>query len=128
MLALVMAILWMPLAVHCEIESLLGVELCHFAEDAAADHDSDKSHTGCDECSVCLSAKGTPQFGIKLDVPKVAILPTISPSPPSAVDLSDLAPVVSYGASPPGPDETLPHVCLLMSRTALPVRAPSFAS
>lgn len=128
MLALVMAVLWMPLAMHCEIESLLGVELCHFAEDAAADHDSDQPHTGCDDCSVCLSAKGTPQVGIRFDVPEVAILPSISPWPPSAADLLNLVPVVSYGASPPGPDDTLPHVCLLTSRTALPVRAPSFAS
>lgn len=127
-LALVLAILWMPLAVHCEIESLLGVELCHFTADAADDHDSNQPHTGCDECSMCLSAKGTPQFGIKLDVPKVALLPAVSPWPPALTDFSVLVPIASYGTAPPGPEEILPNVCLLMSRTALPVRAPSFAS
>jgi hypothetical protein len=123
-LSIVLALLWMPLAAHCEIETLLGVELCHHAD---ADHETDAAHTGCDDCSLCQSAKVGLHFGIKLEL-KPAIFLVLSPWPPPNAGLSARIDAPPDIPSPPGPDAILPNVCLLTSRTSLPVRAPSLVS
>jgi hypothetical protein len=48
-LSVVLALLWVSLAAHCEIEKLLDVELCHHVD---ADHESDAGDTDCDDCSL----------------------------------------------------------------------------
>ena len=124
-LSVVLALLWVPLAAHCEIERLIDVELCHHAD---TDHASDSEDTGCDDCSLCQSAKVGPQFRIRLGDLKPAFVAVLSPWPPSCVH--GFAPIESpqITPSPHAGGSVLPHVCLLTSRTSLPVRAPSLAS
>jgi hypothetical protein len=124
-LSVVLALLWVPLAAHCEIERLIDVELGHHAD---TDHASDSEDTGCDDCSLCQSAKVGPQFRIKLGDLKPAFVAVLPPWPPSGFQGSVPIESPQITPSPHAGDSVLPHVCLLTSRTSLPVRAPSLAS
>ena len=124
-LSVVLALLWVPLAAHCEIERLFEVELCHHAE---ADHGSDVGETSCDDCSLCQSAKVCPHFSVKIGDLRPAFLAVLSPWPPLRLDRSALIGSPPLSILPPAADFVLPHAGLLTSRTSLPVRAPSLAS
>jgi len=124
-LSVVLALLWVSLAAHCEIEKLFDVELCHHVD---ADHESDAGDTDCDDCSLCQSAKTGLHFRIKLGDLKPALLAILSPWPPLSVHCSALIESPQSTPLPSASDSVFPHVCLLTSRTSLPVRAPSLAS
>lgn len=124
-LSVVLALLWVPLAAHCEIERLFEVELCHHAD---ADHGSDVGDTSCDDCSLCQSAKVSLHFSVRIGDLKPAFLAILSPWPPQSVHRPALIESPPRSFLPPASDFVLPHACLLTSRTSLPVRAPSLAS
>ena len=120
-----LALLWVPLGAHCEIEKLFDVELCHQVD---ADHESDADDTDCDNCSLCQSAKIGMHFRIKLGDLKPAFLAVCSPWPPLNVHWSALIESPQSTPLPSASDSVFPNVCLLTSRTSLPVRAPSLAA
>jgi len=124
-LSVVLALLWVPLAAHCEMERLFEMELCHHAD---ADHGSDVGDTSCDDCSLCQSAEVSLHLSVKIGGLKPAFLAVLSPWPPPSVHRSALFGSPPRSFSPPAADFVLPHAGLLTARTSLPVRAPSLAS
>jgi hypothetical protein len=116
------AFLWLPASVHCQIESLSGFELlqCHVASAS-----QDANDHGCDENDCCLVEQtdycpGTSRVVNLFPVAlwSVFFLPMEIAASSPAVALSN--PVTS----PPFLIKSWPF----LSRTALPVRAPSSVS
>lgn len=115
------AFLWLPAFGHCQLESLTGLEFLQCKEDVAGAHSSAQDCTGC--CAVEKSLFRTSQA--RLSTPQPDLFPifftallTAEPEQPSTGDW------LEQTSAPP----ELPQCWHFLSRTALPVRAPSFAS
>lgn len=116
------AFLWLPASVHCQIESLSGIELLQCA--ASCSSQSADDH-GCAENDCCLVEKaGYYTSGCRLA--KLSILATpallfLQPeiSTPATESLVSFRPA----AAPSFPIKSWPF----LSRAALPARAPSSA-
>jgi len=115
------ALLWLPAFAHCQLESLTGLEFLQCAEAAPA---SPAPAQDCNDCCAVEKSHFRAEHH-RLSVPLPDLLPvffTVSLTPDAARrpqgDLTDLT------AAPPG----LPQSWQFVSRTALPVRAPSFVS
>jgi len=120
---LALAVLWLPVSVHCQLEQLPGLEFlsCCTHEDTAPHEDDDCEG---DACAVVES-------GLYKSEERQASLPAPElQSSPSPVSASETIPPVA-GASGPVPSTTPPelsHIWQFSLRAALPVRAPSLAS
>jgi hypothetical protein len=121
MLTVLLAVAWMPLAGHCQIEHVTGLQ---FLRCAPADADGAPCSPA-DGGSCCSWESGQyhlPESQPLVAVPLVAVVPLLQPVAeswtPAECGLQDLT------EAPPGP----PEPWQFSSRAALPVRAPSIAS
>ena len=123
MTVLTMLALWLPATNHCRLEQIPGLSflVCCDHEAAAPHQDNDCDTDGCAQFENGLykvddarAVAVVPAF-----VGAVFLLPTVEQTPPPPPLLSDFSTV----ASP-----ELPGTWQFSFRTALPPRAPSFAS
>jgi hypothetical protein len=119
-----LALLWVPLAVHCQLESIPGLEFLKC--DPCADENCRMPSSGCceDDCTSVESGH------YKVDDPSIVILPPTFLALPFAI--ADIAPAPS-AEEPAANDYTvapleLARIWQFSFRTALPPRAPSLAS
>jgi hypothetical protein len=115
------AFLWLPASVHCQIESLPGFEFLHCEVGSAAAHNPGQDCNDC--CSVEKLQYCSGEIRIAIPLPDLISLPFMPATDPVVVPpaVSD----IRLSTTIP-PD--LPHRWQFLSRTALPVRAPSSAS
>ena len=121
MLILLMALLWVPITAHCELESLPGLEFLRC--DSQSDHSSEESKGCGDQC--CQVESG--HYHIprnQLTAPAALLLVTLDLINDSQAAVS---PVPCPGLQTASPPE-LRVTWQFISRAALPVRAPSLAS
>jgi hypothetical protein len=117
------AFLWLPVSAHCRLETVPGFEfLACLTEGTCHDNkSSDRGDSGC--CAVEKSQYKTQQPRLTLRSPE--LLPTsFAPIGDAANTLPAEGSVGILTAAPPELRTTWQFV----SRTALPVRAPSIAS
>jgi hypothetical protein len=121
--ALVLAIFWLPVSVHCQLEEmpLLDFLSCCPHEETAP-HEDDECEG--DACAVVESGHyKTEERRVSLPDPTVefpSIVSLVSIAPPSLGSLL----AVATSVAPPG----LSHNWRFQQRAALPPRAPSLAS
>jgi len=115
------ALLWWPASVHCQLETVPGFEFL------SCETDSSTSHGTSDDCDNCCAVEKA-QYRIdnaKLSIPTPQLLPVLFVS---IIDTEPALPEETccglLTAAPPD----LPKSWNFRSRTALPVRAPSFVS
>jgi hypothetical protein len=115
------AFLWLPASVHCQLESVSGLE---FLQCSAA---SDSSHNPGQDCDECCAVEKSHYLsgGIRLTAPAPVSLPLLLP--PAAELIMDL-PVATDSLLTADIPPDLPRRWQFLSRTALPARAPSLAS
>lgn len=113
------ALLWLPVSAHCQLEAVPGFEFLHCQE--ATSSATPKDCSGC--CAVEKSQYKTEQLRFNLSAPDV--LPDLTPAVEPTVRA--LPAEVSRGILTAAPPE-LVQSWHFLSRTALPVRAPSLAS
>jgi hypothetical protein len=122
-LSVLLALAWVPLMAHCQLESITGLELlrCQSAGETSA---PGSSH--CDDESCCTWESGqyhSPQNQPLISSPVHAVASPLALSVPDHSLPAD--PGVSVlTAAPP----EIPNAWQFSLRAALPVRAPSFAS
>jgi hypothetical protein len=121
-LTLLLAVAWMPLSVHCQIESITGFSAlqCSSSEQGAP---VGNSHCDGDLCCAWESGHYTlPSGQPTVPPPLLALLPLVPVLPPLPAE-SQLLPetAVEHHSPPPKPWQ-------VSQRAALPVRAPSLAS
>ena len=123
MTALVLAVLWLPVSVHCQLEQLPGLEFlsCCSHEDTAPHQDDDCAG---DACAVVESGL------YKIEERQASLsAPEFESSPGQALP-SEMVPIspgadnLVFSTVPP----ELSRTWQFSLRTALPVRAPSLAS
>ena len=123
MLSVLLALAWVPLTAHCQIESLAGLELFS-CQSAGEGPTSSGSH--CDDSSCCAweSAQYHPPRNLPLTlVPMFAVvLPVLL-----SAESDNLPTRVGVSLLTTGPPE-MPRIWQITFRAALPVRAPSFVS
>jgi len=120
MFALV-AILWLPVSAHCQLESVPGFEFFRCTVETPSSHNPVK------DCNNCCAAEKSQYRAehVRLNVPPSDFLPVFSaPVLPAA---SALPTEVSLGILTAAPPELF-KTWHFASRTALPARAPSIAS
>ena len=114
LIAILLAVLWMPVTAHCSLETLPGLEFLH-CESGAAEND-------CDE-DVCAQIE-RPSY-------KVSDTETLVPQPQLVLCFqiisTETVPVDSPQPSTASPPE-LPPGWQFTTRTALAPRAPAFIS
>lgn len=118
-----MALLWVPLASHCSLEVIPGLEFLRCAQDTPSS--SPKENHGCDEsCCSFESAKYQTQ---RLD--NAALISVVAPNPwADMLDVTKSLPQeVCLGILTAAPPE-ISQTWQFSFRTALPARAPSIAS
>jgi hypothetical protein len=120
-MALLLALAWLPLTSHCLLESLTESELisCCAASSSESDDCSDK---GC--CSVESAYYQSLRHDDHAPAPVILLLSVVSLPPMVEHALPDEVRLGILTAAPPEHARTWHFV----SRTALPVRAPSFLS
>ena len=119
-LSVLAAVLWLPMTLHCQLESIPGLE---FLACASEGHNpkGDCSDDGC--CAVEKSQYKSEQARLMIPSPDLLPLP-LAP----VLDVANLFPLeASLGILTAAPPE-LHQTWHFVSRTALPVRAPSIAS
>ena len=120
-----LALLWVPITSHCQLESipsLTALLSCCNHEDASAPHeDQDCQQDAC--ASVESGDYRTQEHEALLLTPDRASVEAAA----VAVERSSQADEVSLGILKTAPPEQH-HIWQFAFRTALPVRAPSFAS
>lgn len=115
------AFLWVPAVAHCQLESLTGLAFLQCHEETSDSHSSSQDCTDC--CAVEKSQFRSAQLRLTAPSPELLlILPALLP-PVETVQLPPGQPLELTAAPPDLP----PRWCFL-SRTALPVRAPSLVS
>lgn len=118
-LAFVMMVLWAPITSHCQLEVIPGLEFLQCSSDTS-------SHSDCegDSCqsveSVGYKIQDNPDL-VPVPLPVVAFMAAL---PAVEEVLAKLSGVSFLTAAPP----ELSSCWQFAFRTALPVRAPSFAS
>ena len=121
LMAVMLAVLWLPVTVHCRIEMVSGLTFLACAEKADAHGPHQGQSCEGDPCSELESGF------FKIEENSVVSLPSaLVPGPTfSLCDLDDTVPH-SVLVCPSPPD--LPRSWQFTFRTALPPRAPSFVS
>ncbi|HKS37334.1 MAG TPA: hypothetical protein VJW76_09110 [Verrucomicrobiae bacterium] len=121
-LAAALLVLWVPLTMHCRLESLPGMEFlaCCPHEEAAPHQDSD-----CDDdaCAVVESASYKTENG-RIAIPTPVLVPALFLAP--LLRLEAIPAVNHLAFEKPSPE--LPVSWQFSFRAALPPRAPSFVS
>jgi hypothetical protein len=120
-LTLLLAVAWVPLTAHCQIEKLTGLELLS-CSCPAADTSCDDSHSDGACCGWESGQYQLPQGQPTVAAPLVAVVPMVM-----------LAVEVRLPAKPASPVESAPlprppKPWQFSLRAALPVRAPSVTS
>lgn len=120
-----LALTWVLLTSHCRIEAMPGFEFLRCATDV---HASDKANEGGDPCkdAGCCSIESA-QYHAPRQHEIAAVVVAIVPADNFGVVEQSLPKEVSLGILTAAPPE-LPNSWQFLSRTALPVRAPSLAS
>lgn len=115
------AFMWLPVSAHCQLEFVPGFEFLRCNVTPVESHSPSKDCGSC--CSVEKSQYRADQ--VRLNVPAPELLPSL----PVTVlpEVNSLPVEVSLGILTAAPPE-LPQSWHFLSRTALPVRAPSIAS
>jgi hypothetical protein len=114
------AFLWLPAAAHCQLETVPGLKFLHCAADGQ------NAKGTCDDCGCCAVEKSqyhSEQNHFTLSTP--ALLPALHPS--LMLVENSLPTEVSVGVLTAAPPQLL-QARHFISRTSLPVRAPSIAS
>lgn len=120
LLPVLLALLWAPLAVHCELEALTGWDLLHC--ETVADHPDSPAHCGDEAC------RGVESGLYQLPPDQLFVPPVfISVMTPVIEDLL-LSPVREPEYIQEGPAPDLPRPWQFVFRAALPSRAPSVIS
>ena len=114
------AVLWLPMTLHCQLESIPGLEFLACASDGQ------NSKGDCDEGGCCAVEKSQYKSEqARLTIPSPGLLP-VAFAP--VLDVANTLPAeVSLGIFTSAPPE-LHKTWHFVSRMALPVRAPSIAS
>lgn len=116
--AIALLALWVPLMVHCQLETISGLEILQCASDSTGQTDC----TGDTCCAVEKSHYKVEENALSVSLPAIPLTPclpvfvTTTDSPKNSSDLP--------AAAPP----ELPRCWQFVFRTASPPRAPSFAS
>jgi len=115
------ALLWLPVSAHCQLEAIPGFEFLRCSVSTADTHQSAKDCSDC--CALEKSQYKTEHF--RLTIPTPDFLPVFSAP---ELPVSTALPVeVSLGILTAAPPQWL-KTWQFVSRTALPIRAPSLAS
>jgi hypothetical protein len=115
------AFLWLPAVAHCQLEALTGLAFLQCHEEASDSHSSSKDCTDC--CAVEKSQFRSVQLRFSAPSPELLlIVPAFLPQPKTVL-LPPGHPLERTSAAP-----DLPQRWHFLSRTALPVRAPSLVS
>ena len=120
MFSLLALVIWLPATVHCELESVPGLEFLQCVSDGQ-NSKGDCSDDGC--CVVEKSQYKSKQS--RLTIPSPDLLPVALAPVLDGADI--LAAEASLGILTAAPPE-LHQTWHFVSRTALPGRAPSIAS
>jgi len=114
-------LLWLPVSVHCQLESILGLEFLRCAVEMSSSHNPDKDCTNC--CAVEKSLYRAEQ--VRLNVRTAVLVPTAAAP---ALPVANPSPAeLHLGILTAAPPE-LPQSWQFLLRTALPPRAPSLVS
>lgn len=122
MLVLLMALLWVPITAHCQLESVAGLEFLRC--DSDSDHTSDNKEACGDGC--CQVESGHYQVSRNQNIAPAVALLLATLDILADFQLPKLA-APSQGLQPASPPE-LSVTWQFIARAALPVRAPSVAS
>ena len=121
-LAGALVVLWVPLTMHCRLESLPGVEflVCCPSEQAAPHQDSD-----CDDDTCAVVESGFYKCeNNTVAVPVPALVPALFLAPLFSLEVIHATNRIAFDASPP----ELQTTWQFSFRAALRPRAPSFVS
>ena len=119
------AFLWLPVSAHCQLETIPGLEFLRCVSDnQSRPNQGHCGDTGC--CSAEKSQYKSEQLRLTLPSPDLMPIPA-TPLTPLSNLANGLPDEVSLGILTAAPPESLKNWQFL-SRTALPVRAPSIAS
>lgn len=116
-----MALLWLPLTSHCQLESLTETELASCCPESSSEN-TDCGDKGC--CTVESARYHSLRHDDLASAPVILLLSLVSLPPMVEHALPDEVSLGILTAAPPEHARTWHFV----SRTALPVRAPSFLS
>lgn len=124
MLVLTMAVLWLPISVHCELEEIPALQFLSCCPTESAPHQDDDCET--DGCAVVESGLyKTEERQASIPTPNLAVC-----AEPNWLLISLLEPTPAFAELPflhlPPPE--IPAGWRFAFRTALPPRAPSFVS
>jgi hypothetical protein len=119
LVALVFLVLWAPITGHCYLEKIPGLEFLHCASDTA-----DNSNCAEDGCQIVESGfyKISDNTAV-VPVPVYCLIPFTAP-----ISLVQDSPPESCGVTQFRFPPDLPQSWQFISRTALPIRAPSLVS
>jgi hypothetical protein len=109
--------LWLPLMVHCQLETIPGLEFLQCASDSS-------QQTDCDGDSCCAVEKShykAEENSLTLSLPEVLFTPCLPV-------LATITTLPERGDVPTTAPPELPRCWQFVFRTASPPRAPSFAS
>jgi len=121
--ALTFLVLWLPVSMHCSLETIPGFNVLDWCCDTAASQ-SDKDGCAQDSCGEIEAGlyriEDNPTFAVNLAIVLAMATPVEPLQPPTPTPTTFL----STNSSPPELTQTWQFVY----RAALPVRAPSFVS
>jgi hypothetical protein len=123
MLCLLLAVAWLPMSMHCQLEAVSGLEFLACFSDGDC-HGQPGSAT--DDAGCCLAEKSQYQAGqsrLTLPSPDLLVVSITPLLPPANLLPAEVGLAIPSTAPPP-----LLKTWQFVSRTALPVRAPSLAS
>jgi hypothetical protein len=121
-----LALTWVLLTSHCKIEAMPGFEFLRCATDIHAPAESESGGDPCKDVGCCSIESAQYHAPRQHELAPVVVL-AIVPADNFGVVEQSLPKEVSLGILTAAPPE-LPTSWQFLSRTALPVRAPSLAS
>lgn len=125
-MVLLLALTWVLLTSHCKIEAMPGFEFLRCATDIHAPAESESGGDPCKDAGCCSIESTQYHAPRQHQIAPIVVLDTI-PAENCDVVGQSLPKEVSLGILTAAPPE-LPTSWQFLSRTALPVRAPSLAS
>ncbi len=125
-MVVLVALTWVLLTSHCKIEAMPGFEFLRCATDIHAPAESESGGDPCKDTGCCLIESAQYHAPRQHELAPVVVL-AIVPADNFGVVEHSLPKEVSLGILTAAPPE-LPTSWQFLSRTALPVRAPSLAS